>query len=223
MTRLTCRIIAIQGNRNRYRTPSNGAGHIARLWHFHQGIRCLLNSSYTSYRSIWLSNLCQVAEVDNIRKTEVGLAQIKRLLAFRPCLLNDALHFHVVAVPISAASPSPFPFSALASWRSWCVKFSSDAYQRKVQLVGALCHCANVDVELIQIGIGVAEEDARQFFYVRPFKMLRDGRAVRQPLALARFKLPHDHCMAHRHFCGTAICPSDFLLPYALVITAFCA
>lgn len=51
----------------------------------------------------------------------------------RPGGLDDALHLHVVAVPVAGAGRAgPLPLGALAGWRRWLVQFAAHIHHRIV-------------------------------------------------------------------------------------------
>lgn len=64
-----------------------------------QGIRRLLHPANRPDGSTGVARLREIAEVDGEGHSQVGAAQVQRLLPLGPRVLDHALHLHVVAVP----------------------------------------------------------------------------------------------------------------------------
>lgn len=136
----------------------------------HQRIRRLLDASYRPHIARAASHLRQVTEVDDIWKAQVRLGDVDGLVALRknsqlrivkqrrtremvcrgsstysrPCLLYEALHLHVIGVPVVRVT-RPFPLGAFAGWRARQIEFPSHIV-RLVAVLAALRLGFQVDV-----------------------------------------------------------------------------
>ena len=163
---------------------------------FRQWIDCLSNSTNLFDWTTGFSCLDHVEEVDDVWHCVVRSWNIDLLVSVWPSILDEALNFDIILVPLVVQVSRVFPLDAFSRGTWWTVVLPSDIEQRLlcIHLLGALFHRSKINIIFDQIRIGVAKEHLRQFFCVRSLKMLRNWRRERNIFLVGtRFDFPHYH------------------------------